>query len=70
MHDGNELHNLREHTMSTNTKNIVLVQNGWADRTSRSKEIPILKNAEHQLITVQLVEHSLADEPDVQRRRK
>jgi hypothetical protein len=25
MHDGNEMHNLREHTVSTNTKNIVLV---------------------------------------------
>lgn len=70
MHDDNEMHNLRERTMSTNTKNIVLVHDGWADGSSRSKEIPILKNAEHQLITVQLVEHSLADDPDVQRRRK
>jgi hypothetical protein len=32
--------------------------------------IPILKNAEHQVITVQPVEHSLADDLDVQRRCK
>ena len=64
------MHNLGERTMSTNTKNIVLVHDGWADGSSRSKEIAILKNAEQQLITVQLVEYSLADDPDVQRRRK
>jgi hypothetical protein len=34
------------------------------------KKSLFLKNAEQQLITVQLVEHSLADDPDVQRRRK
>ena len=66
MHDGNEMHNLREHTISTNTKNIVLVHGGWADGSSWSKEIPILKNTGHQVIAVQLAEHSLADDPDVQ----
>jgi hypothetical protein len=45
MNDGNEMHNLREHTMSTNTKNIVLVHGALADGSSWSKEIPILKNA-------------------------
>jgi pimeloyl-ACP methyl ester carboxylesterase len=52
--------------MSTNTKNIVLVHGGWADGSSWSKEIPILNNAGHQVIAVQLVEHSLTDDPDVQ----
>jgi len=45
MNDGNEMHNLRGHTMSTNTKNIVLVHGAWADGSSWSKELPILKNA-------------------------
>jgi hypothetical protein len=34
--------------------------------SSWSKEIPILKNAGHQVIAVQLSEYSLADDPDVQ----
>jgi hypothetical protein len=38
----------------------------WADGSSWSKEIPILKNAGHQVIAVQLAEHSLADDPGVQ----
>jgi hypothetical protein len=42
-HDDNEMHNLGERTMSTNTKNIVLVHDGWADGSSRSKEIAISK---------------------------
>lgn len=48
--------------MSTNTTNIVLVHGGWADGSSWSKEIPILKNAGHQVIAVQLPLHSLADD--------
>ena len=44
-----------------------IVHGGWADGPSWSKEIPILKNAVHQVIAVQLAEHSLADDPDVQR---
>jgi hypothetical protein len=36
----------------------------WADGSSWSKEIPILKNAGYQVIAVQLAEHSLADDPD------
>jgi hypothetical protein len=55
---------LREYTVSYNTKNIVLVLVAWADGSSWSKEIPILKNAGYQVIAVQLAEHSLADDPD------
>jgi hypothetical protein len=66
MYDGNGMHNLREHTVLTDTKNIVLVHVVWADGSSWSKEIPILKNAGHQVMAVQLAEHSLADDPDVQ----
>jgi pimeloyl-ACP methyl ester carboxylesterase len=55
---------LREYTVSYNTKNIVLVHGAWADGSSWSEEIPILKNAGYQVIAVQLAEHSLADDPD------
>ena len=55
---------LREYTVSYNTKNIVLVHVAWADGSSWSKEIPILKDAGYQVIAVQLAEHSLADDPD------
>jgi pimeloyl-ACP methyl ester carboxylesterase len=48
--------------MSTNTTNIVLVHGGWADGSSWSKEIPILENAGHRVIAVQLPLHSLADD--------
>ena len=50
--------------MATNaTKpNIVLVHGVWADGSSWSKVIPILKNAGHRIIAVQLPLHSLADD--------
>src|SRR5919107_4827014 len=48
--------------MSTNATNIVLVHGGWADGSSWSKEIPILRNAGHRVIAVQLPLHSLADD--------
>lgn len=47
---------------TTNSTNIVLVHGFWADGSSWSKEIPILKNAGHQVIAVQLPLHSLADD--------
>jgi pimeloyl-ACP methyl ester carboxylesterase len=47
---------------TTNATNIVLVHGFWADGSSWSKEIPILKNAGHQVIAVQLPLHSLADD--------
>jgi pimeloyl-ACP methyl ester carboxylesterase len=49
-------------SMSTNTTNIVLVHGGWADGSSWSKVIPILENAGHKVIAVQLPLHSLADD--------
>ncbi len=50
--------------MSANTTNmnIVLVHGAWADGSSWNKVIPILKNAGHRVIAVQLPEHSLADD--------
>ena len=48
--------------MSTNATNIVLVHGGWADGSGWSKEIPILRNAGHKVIAVQLPTHSLSDD--------
>jgi len=51
-------------SMSTNatTTNIVLVHGTWVDGSSWSKVIPILQNAGHKVIAVQLPLHSLADD--------
>jgi pimeloyl-ACP methyl ester carboxylesterase len=48
--------------MATNGTNIVLVHGLWADGSSWSEVIPILKNAGHKVIAVQLPLHSLADD--------
>jgi pimeloyl-ACP methyl ester carboxylesterase len=48
--------------MATNATNIVLVHGLWADGSSWSKVIPILENAGHKVIAVQLALHSLADD--------
>jgi pimeloyl-ACP methyl ester carboxylesterase len=55
-------------TTNANATNIVLVHGAWADGSSWSKEIPILKNAGHNVIAVQLPEHSLADDAETVRR--
>ncbi len=47
---------------TTATPNIVLVHGLWADGSSWSKVIPILENAGHKVIAVQLALHSLADD--------
>lgn len=53
----------RTQAMSTaNRTNIVLVHGLWPDGSSWSKVIPILKNAGHRVIAVQLAAHSLADD--------
>ena len=44
------------------TTNIVLVHGAWADGSSWSKVIPILQNAGHRVIAVQLPLHSIADD--------
>ena len=49
-------------TNSTTPPNIVLVHGLWADGSSWSKVIPILQNAGHRVIAVQLGEHSLAED--------
>jgi pimeloyl-ACP methyl ester carboxylesterase len=49
--------------ITTNTTtNIVLVHGFWVDGSSWSKQIPILENAGHRVIAVQLPLHSLADD--------
>jgi pimeloyl-ACP methyl ester carboxylesterase len=48
--------------MATNATNIVLVHGVWADGSSWNKVIPILENAGHRVIAVQLPLHSLADD--------
>ena len=48
--------------MATNATNIVLVHGAWSDGSSWSKVIPILQNAGHKVIAVQLPLHSLADD--------
>src|ERR671914_1451984 len=47
---------------TTNATNIVLVHGLWADGSSWSKVIPILQNAGHKVIAVQLPNHSLEDD--------
>jgi pimeloyl-ACP methyl ester carboxylesterase len=47
---------------ATNATTIVLVHGLWADGSSWSKVIPILQNAGHKVIAVQLAAHSLAED--------
>lgn len=49
-------------TTNTTNTNIVLLHGAWADGSSWDKVIPILKNAGHHVIAVQLPLHSLADD--------
>jgi pimeloyl-ACP methyl ester carboxylesterase len=49
-------------TTTTNATNIVLVHGSWGDGSVWRKEIPILMNAEHRVIAVQLPLQSLADD--------
>ena len=50
------------HSVVTNSTNIVLVHGFWADGSSWSKVIPILRNAGHQVLAVQLPLHSVVDD--------
>jgi pimeloyl-ACP methyl ester carboxylesterase len=54
--------------MSTNATNILLVHGGWADGSGWNKQIPILRNAGHNVIAVQLPTHSLADDVETVKR--
>ena len=49
-------------TMNPTNMNIILVHGLWVDGSSWSKVIPILQNAGHKVIAVQLPLHSLADD--------
>jgi pimeloyl-ACP methyl ester carboxylesterase len=52
-----------KNTITNATKiNIVLVHGLWADASSWSKVIPILQDAGHKVIAVELPLHSLADD--------
>jgi pimeloyl-ACP methyl ester carboxylesterase len=52
-----------KNTITNATKiNIVLVHGLWADASSWSKVIPILQDAGHKVIAVQLPLHSIADD--------
>jgi pimeloyl-ACP methyl ester carboxylesterase len=53
---------------TANRTSIVLVHGLWADGSSWSKIIPILKDAGHRVIAVQLAAHSLADDVDTVKR--
>ncbi len=48
--------------MTKNAANIVLVHGAWADGSSWSKVIPILKDAGHRVIAVQMSLTSVADD--------
>ena len=49
-------------TINATNVNIILVHGLWVDGSSWSKVIPILQNAGHKVIAVQLPLHSLADD--------
>jgi pimeloyl-ACP methyl ester carboxylesterase len=49
-------------TANTTKINIILVHGAWADASSWSKVIPLLKNSGYRVIAAQLPEHSLADD--------
>jgi pimeloyl-ACP methyl ester carboxylesterase len=53
---------------AANSTKIVLVHGGWADGSGWSKQIPILHEAGHQVIAVQLPTHSLADDVETVKR--
>ena len=53
---------------NTNATNIVLVHGGWADGSGWSKQIPILKDAGHKVVAVQLPLQSLSDDVETVKR--
>ena len=54
--------------MSTNTTNIVLVHGGWADASGWNKQIPVLRDAGHNVIAAQLPTHSLSEDVETVKR--
>ena len=54
--------------MTTDTTTLDLVHGGWADGSSWNKVIPILQEAGHKVIAVQLPLHSLSDDVETVKR--
>ena len=52
----------------TNATNIVLVHGGWADGSGWNKQIPILRDAGHKVIAVQLPTQSLSEDVETVKR--
>jgi pimeloyl-ACP methyl ester carboxylesterase len=52
----------------SNTTSIVLVHGGWADGTGWNKQIPILRDAGHKVIAVQLPTQSLSEDVETVKR--
>lgn len=55
-------------SMSTNATNIVLVHGAWADASGWNKQIPVLRDAGHKVIAVQLPLHSLSEDVETVKR--
>ena len=53
---------------TTNATNIVLVHGGWADGSGWNKQIPILRDAGHKVIAVQLPTQSLSEDVETVKR--
>jgi pimeloyl-ACP methyl ester carboxylesterase len=53
---------------NSNSTNIVLVHGGWTDGSAWARQIPILREAGHKVIAVQLPTHSLADDVETVKR--
>jgi pimeloyl-ACP methyl ester carboxylesterase len=53
---------------TTNAANIVLVHGGWADGSGWSKQIPILRDAGHKVVAVQLPTQSLSEDVETVKR--
>jgi pimeloyl-ACP methyl ester carboxylesterase len=55
-------------TNTSNTTNVVLVHGGWADGSGWNKQIPILREAGHKAIAVQLPTQSLSEDIETVKR--
>jgi pimeloyl-ACP methyl ester carboxylesterase len=53
---------------TTNATNIVLVHGGWADGSGWNKQIPVLREAGHKVIAVQLPTQSLSEDIETVKR--
>jgi len=59
---------LTQNMSTTNATNIVLVHGGWADGSGWNKQIPILRDAGHKVIAVQLPTQSLSEDVETVKR--